>query len=595
MGTPALVSAQIVSLGSGWYRIGLTGQLPSDQITAAIRVATGDTDTFAGDGTSGILVYGPQLTQGVDLRTYAPTTSAILGPVLFNPPMALTPGGVELWGAIAGGPNWGGCNVWVSYDGSDYQQIGSTAQGSARFGQLTASYASGADPDTTDTLSVDMSPSGAVLTSATTATADAGGTLALIDDELVGYSTATLTSGDAYDLTTYVRRGVLNTTIAAHSIGAEFVRLDDAIFKFPYLAVQAGVAVDVKFQSFNLWGEGVQDLTDCIAYTIVPIPLGARTPGSSAWSAVGTQLSNAGQSIPALVITGTPDNPSAQLVDFFYRVTGTSTWAAAGSSSISTPPTFMRKEIVSVQSGQNYDVAVAYSVNGNLTALQQLSGGPFQAGSVATGPSGGGSGATPGTTLLNDSTAGSGNTFTCPTGSYAHVDIVLTGFPGAGNGQLSGSKTGGYSTVDRGGGGAGVVIAKGFPVTPGSTVITYTLPSAVGSDATATATGLSLTAHPGTNATTSASGAGAAASTGNSATGATSVTAYAGRNGGLTDIWDGGGPGATMAASSGTVTSPGADNKTDGSAGAISGQGGAGSAFAPQPGGGCNILIVART
>ena len=45
---------------------------------------------------------------------------------------------------------------------------------------------------------------------------------------------------------------------------------------------------------------------------------------------------------------------------------------------------------------------------------------------------------------------------------------------------------------------------------------------------------------------------------------------------------------------SGTVTAPGADNTTDQSAGMIPGQGGAGSVLGAQPGGGCNILIIAR-
>src|SRR6202035_1896063 len=115
-----------------------------------------------------------------------------------------------------------------------------------------------------------------------------------------------------------------------------------------------------------------------------------------------------------------------------------------------------------------------------------------------------------------------------------------------------------------------------FPAVAGD-VFTYTLPSAVGSDATVSKTGLGLTAHSGANATASASGAGAAASTGNTATGSSSLNSYAGRGGGLTDAWDGGGPGATIDVPSGTVTTPGADNTTDQSAGMIPGQGGAGS------------------
>jgi hypothetical protein len=315
---------------------------------------------------------------------------------------------------------------------------------------------------------------------------------------------------------------------------------------------------------------------------VVPAPANGAGPGSSAWTVTAITLSSGGQSIPALHIVGKSDNLSAMAIEFFYKPTGTSAWLSAGFCG----PTTTIKDITSIQASQTYDVAVAYLVNGVLTPLQIISG----AGATTGGS---GSGNAPGNALLNDAVAGSGKTFTCPAGSYAHVDIVLTGFPGAGNGTNSGGKGG--TTTDRGGGGANVVVVKGFPVTPGTTVITYTLPSAVGSTTTATATGLSLGANPGTNATTVASGTGGANTGTNTATGSASVTSYAGHNGGLTDVWDGGGPGAIVAISSGTVTNPGPDNTALNSVGAIPGQGGSGDALAVNAGGGPNILIIART
>ncbi|HEY2710065.1 MAG TPA: phage tail protein [Caulobacteraceae bacterium] len=572
-----LVSTSVTSAGSGWWRVSLGFQLPLTNLAARILVANGGLTSFAGNGTSSILAWGASLSQGLDIRPFAATTTGTAGPIIFNPPVSLTPGGVAMWAAVAGGALWGGANVWVSYDGANYQQVGAI-NGPARFGQLTASYASHADPDTTDTLSVDLSASNGMLTSAVQAVADTSGTLCLVDSELVAFETATLTAPNRYNLTSYMRRGVLNTAIAAHSAGANFVRLDDAIFNFPYLATQAGQTVFVKFQSFNPWGNAAAPLSSCIAYSAVPIPAGARPPASAAWTATATIITNGGAATPALQINGASDNASASAIEFFYRPTGTTAWITAGTTS-NAATQFL---IAPVQATQTYDVAVAYVVNGILGQLQIIT-----SGGATTG--GGGSGGAPGTALLNDSAPGTSKTFTCPAGSYAHADIVLTGVPGAGNG--SGSKSG---STDRGGGGAGVVVVKSFPVTPGSTAFTYTLPAAVGSDATCTATGLSLAAHPGTNATTGASGAGAAASTGNTATGASSVTAYAGHNGGLVDTWDGGGPGAVISIASGAVTSPGPDNNSDGAAGAVPGQAGAGSWLGANLGGGCNLLIIAR-
>jgi hypothetical protein len=312
----------------------------------------------------------------------------------------------------------------------------------------------------------------------------------------------------------------------------------------------------------------------------VPVPLGARPPAGSAWTAIGTTLSNGGQSIPAIVITGASDNPSAQLIDFEYRPSGTQVWASAGTGNNATT----RKEITSVQPGQTYDVSVLYIVGG-IPSNREIVATGITVGAVATMPSGGGGGGGgggSGTTLLSDSVVGPGKTFTCPAGSYTQVNVVLTGAAGAGGGTFGGKG----ASSDFGGGGGGVVVVKNLPVTPGSTVFTYTI-AAVGSDSTCTSTGVSLTAHSGTNATPTLSGTGAAATSGNTATGAASITAYAGHNGGIVDQWTGGGA-ANLA---GVFT----DNNTDGTPGSLPGQGGAGSWIGVQMGGGANLLIVAVT
>jgi len=294
----------------GWYRCLVTATIPASPIAASVNVLNNaGLSSFAGDGTSAVLAFGAQIAQGVDARVYADTGLGADAPLIFNPPIALTPSGVEMWAAVAGGLNWGGCNVLVSYDGTTYEQVG-TVNGPARYGSLTAAFAAGSDPDTVNSCSVDLSASDGELISAAQAVADAAGTLCLVDPlvsaqaELISFETATLTAPNRYSLTGYIRRGVENTPIGLHSVGAPFARLDQAIFKFPYLATQAGQIVYVKFQSFNLWGAAAQPLSDCVPYTAVPVPLGARAPSGSAWSAIGTTLSNGGQSIPAIVITG---------------------------------------------------------------------------------------------------------------------------------------------------------------------------------------------------------------------------------------------------------------------------------------------------
>ena len=368
-GTNVDTTATVTSVGSGWYRLSVTTVFMT-VVTMNVLVQIYDdlgNSTWTGDGVNGVYVWGAQLKQGLDVPPYAATQAAIAGPYLFNPPSVLTQGGNATWAAVAGGANWGGANVWTSIDGANYQQIG-VIEAQARYGVATAAFASGADPDSAHTLSVDVGRSGAALIGGSAADADASTTLCLIDGELIAYETATLTGPCRYDLGTYIRRGVLGTPIASHAAGAPFVRLDNAIFDFPYLATQQGAPVFVKFQSFNLWGNAAQALSDCVVYTITPNPQGAAAPSSSAWTSTGGTLSVGGVVVPAIQINGASDNPSASSVVFLYRVHGASSWVDAGLA----PNTATQKDITSVIASTQYDVGVAYVVNGVVGAISAI-------------------------------------------------------------------------------------------------------------------------------------------------------------------------------------------------------------------------------
>jgi hypothetical protein len=209
-----------------------------------------------------------------------PATNA---PILFAAPVSLAQNGLELWLAASGADNWGGCEVLVSSDGSTYRDVGRVA-GAARQGVLTADFPSGSDPDTTDTLAVDLAMSGGQLLSGTARDADQGNTLCYVDGELVAYETATLTGANAYDLGTYLRRGRFGTPIAAHAAGAAFARLDDGIFKLPYTADQIGQQIFVKLPAFNVYGGGLQSEASATAYpvTLPAPPVPGNVPNFSA-------------------------------------------------------------------------------------------------------------------------------------------------------------------------------------------------------------------------------------------------------------------------------------------------------------------------
>lgn len=197
-------------------------------------------------------------------------------PIIFEPPAALVGATAQVWIAASGGaggvadPNWGGAFVWLSLDGSSYFQIG-TIVSPARQGMLTASLAAfaGTNPDTADSLAVNLSESGGVLASASALDAQLTNTLAIVDGELLSYETATLTAANQYALTG-LYRGLYGTTAAAHAGGAPFARLDNAVFEYDLPPQYVGQTLYIKLQSFNVFGGGLQELSSCTASTYTP-------------------------------------------------------------------------------------------------------------------------------------------------------------------------------------------------------------------------------------------------------------------------------------------------------------------------------------
>ena len=270
-------------------------------------------DAPIGVGAAPLFVMQEGLGQALDQNVDPGDATA---PAVFNAPQSLTGGALEVWIGAAGGPNWGGAQVWTSLDGTNYQYSGQI-EGPARYGVTTTALPVGSDPDTTHSLGVDLSASGGELTSASQMEADASASLCLIDGELIAYETATLTGASQYTLSGYLRRGQFGTAIAAHAVGAPFVRIDGALFEYPYLATQADQTVYVKLVSFNLYGRGLQDIATVAAYEIVSA--GVPAPGAGAWTAAGSTVGGETGAAPILTLAGAVDAPGVQSVIVEYR------------------------------------------------------------------------------------------------------------------------------------------------------------------------------------------------------------------------------------------------------------------------------------
>ena len=194
-------------------------------------------------------------------------------PAIYEPDTAVTAGQSQIWVGASGGSYWGGATVYASIDDVTYAEIG-TIDNPIPQGVLLSTLASHADPDTTDTLSIDLTESLTVLSaSVTDADADAGRTLALVDGELIAYGAVApnITNSYSSDLT-YLRRGFYGSLIGAHAAGSAFSALTpSAMLKVTLPASYVGKTVYLKLTSFNLFGSAEQDISLVTRYSFVPV------------------------------------------------------------------------------------------------------------------------------------------------------------------------------------------------------------------------------------------------------------------------------------------------------------------------------------
>ena len=261
------------------------------------------------------------------IADYNAPPGAMNAPLIFEPPpvmlAARSISAPQIMIGASGAAGWGGCDVWLSLDNATYKRMGRIAA-PARQGFLLNTLASGADPDTMHTLSVDLSESGGGLLSGTSSDADAFRTLCYVDGELIAYETASLTGANQYGLT-YLRRGVYGSTVTAHAAGTAFCRLDDsaASFNLPVTPVDyAGQTLYLKFLSFNIYGGGQQQLADVRA--VLYNPNGAGTfvyPPSGVTFTVGAEQQKDGTwvSFGILAWTASPD-PLFDQYEVQYRL-----------------------------------------------------------------------------------------------------------------------------------------------------------------------------------------------------------------------------------------------------------------------------------
>lgn len=208
------------------------------------------------EGSRSAIEYDLQASNGYQGGNEEPGN--VNAPAIFEPPLDMTDGKNEVWMAVSGGLNWGGCNVWASLDNTTYELIG-TVYGSARYGQLVAAITNNAT-----SMQIQLNTA-SQLFSGTLLDAQTDQTICKVGDEYFNYQEATLNGSGLYTLSD-VLRGRFNDA-QNHNAGESFIRLDRAIFEHGYSNSLIGKQIYLKFTSFNGLEQKEQTLDEVTAYS----------------------------------------------------------------------------------------------------------------------------------------------------------------------------------------------------------------------------------------------------------------------------------------------------------------------------------------
>lgn len=213
---------------------------------------------------------------GVATATTTPTETGAGGgqdtqvdPLEAEPPIIFCPrpadvGNPELWIGTSGGPNWGGAQVWLSWDGgTSYSYAGDILRGVT--GAAVTALPAGLPVDS-QTVDVDVRGSLGVLESVTDTERNALVTASWLGQEIIAYTTATLQGDGSYRLGGGIKRGCYGTPVMSHAIGEQFMLLSSTMLRVPLSWSRYGTTVRVKFLSYNLARTALQQAENVVYY-----------------------------------------------------------------------------------------------------------------------------------------------------------------------------------------------------------------------------------------------------------------------------------------------------------------------------------------
>nr|DAY97496.1 MAG TPA: tail protein [Caudoviricetes sp.] len=230
-------------------------------------------------------------------------------------------GGNQIFVGVNAPSGWGGCSVWVSDTGENYRRIGSITQ-QARMGKLKYGFAQNGD-------FCNVVLNQGVLKSGTHVDAERANTLCWINGEALSYETVETHPDNWYTLKGLVR-GQYGTNAINHNANERFVRVDEALFRYPYRKEDINKTIYLKFTSLNLFGSNEQGLDEVQSYQYTIVPYYIPEVSNLTLFTKYYEIGNGVLSFDVVAQFDVPPINSLDTVELWYREPS-GTWKYGGS------------------------------------------------------------------------------------------------------------------------------------------------------------------------------------------------------------------------------------------------------------------------
>lgn len=258
-------------------------------------------------------------------------------------------GGNQVFVGVNAPSGWGGCSVWVSDTGENYRRIGSITQ-QARMGRTKNAFDKSANV-------CDVVLNQGVLKTATHIDAERANTLCWINGEALSYEGVETHPDNWYTLKGLVR-GQYGTNAINHNTNERFVRVDEALFRYPYRKEDINKTLYLKFTSLNLFGSNEQGLDEVQEYTYKIVPYYIPEVDNLTLFTKYYEIGNGVLSFDVVAQFDVPQINSFDTVELWYRE-GNAKWKYGGNGN-------GQISISGCELGHTYEVkAIVKDIHGN--------------------------------------------------------------------------------------------------------------------------------------------------------------------------------------------------------------------------------------